>query len=255
VDDRGDDWDGHWTEHARANELNPAQDFRRRLCLRLLAPHAPIARLLDIGSGLGQLIGEAHIRWPAAELLGVELSRAGVEVSRARHPAAMFEVVDLLKTTTPSDGHADWATHAVCSEVLEHVDDPVALLVSARAWLAAGAVLVVTVPGGPISAFDRHIGHRRHFTPDDIGDILRSAGFDPLRCAGAGFPFFNLYRSLVIARGTALTRDAQQIDQAPTLGGRAVRAGMGAFGPLLQANAHVTPLGWQTVAVARVRPA
>ena len=253
--DPGDDWDEHWTEQARANELNPAQDFRRRLCLRLLAPYAPIARLLDIGSGLGQLIGEAQVRWPAAELLGVELSQAGVDAARARYPDATFEVVDLLQTTTPSAGHAGWATHAVCSEVLEHVDDPVALLVSARAWLAPGAVLVVTVPGGPMSAFDRHIGHRRHFTPDDLGDVLRRAEFEPVRTAGAGFPFFNVYRSLVIARGDKLATDAQEIDDVQTLGARAVRAGMAAFGPLLRANARVTPLGWQTVAVARVRPA
>ncbi len=193
--DARDDWDEHWTDHAQANELNPAQDFRRRLCLRLLAPYAPIARLLDIGSGLGQLIGDAHERWPAAEMLGIELSQAGVDSARARYPHAAFEVVDLLATTTPLEGRAGWATHAVCSEVLEHVDDPVALLTSARGWLAPGAVLVVTVPGGPMSAFDRHIGHRRHFTADDIGAVLRRAGFAPLRCAGAGFPFFNLYRA------------------------------------------------------------
>lgn len=249
--DARDDWDEHWTDHAQANELNPAQDFRRRLCLRLLAPHAPIARLLDIGSGLGQLIGDAHDRWPAAEMLGIELSQAGVDAARARYPHASFEVVDLLASTTPLEGRAGWATHAVCSEVLEHVDDPVALLTSARGWLAPGAVLVVTVPGGPMSAFDRHIGHRRHFTADELGAVLRSAGFAPLKCAGAGFPFFNLYRALVIARGDALAQDAREVDGSGGVGGRVVRVGMQAFGPLLRANARVTPMGWQTVAIAR----
>ena len=36
---------------------------------------------------------------------------------------------------------------------------------------------VVTVPGGPRSALDLHIGHRRHFTPDDISQVLTDAGF------------------------------------------------------------------------------
>ena len=35
---------------------------------------------------------------------------------------------------------------------------------NAAALLAPGAKVVVTVPGGPRSAFDKHIGHCRHFT-------------------------------------------------------------------------------------------
>ena len=74
-------------------------------------------------------------------------------------------VRDLLRDPAPDAEWAGWATHAVCSEVLEHVDEPVVLLRNARSWLAPGCRLVVTVPGGPMSAFDRHIGHRRHFSP------------------------------------------------------------------------------------------
>jgi len=61
-----------------------------------------------------------------------------------------------------------WATDATCSEVLEHVDDPKRLMVRSRTLLAPGCRLVVTVPGGPMSCFARHIGHRRHFTPSGL---------------------------------------------------------------------------------------
>ena len=44
--------------------------------------------------------------------------------------------------------YAGWATDAVCSEVLEHVDSPVLFLQAARPWLADGSRLIVTVPGG-----------------------------------------------------------------------------------------------------------
>src|SRR5438445_2155740 len=100
-----------------------------------------------------------------------------------------------------------WATHAVCSEVLEHLEQPADLLRNARAYLAPGCRVIVTVPGGPMSAFDRHIGHRKHYHPEDLRQVLECAGFRIERVSGAGYPFFNLYRRVVIARGSRLIGD------------------------------------------------
>ena len=55
---------------------------------------------------------------------------------------------------------------------------------------------------------DRHIGHRRHFTPADLAQVLGAAGFTVETATGAGFPFFNLYRLTVILRGARLKDDA-----------------------------------------------
>jgi trans-aconitate methyltransferase len=243
-----DDWDAHWSEFADAAQANPAQEYRRRLVLRLLAAGDAPARVLDIGSGTGELVGEILERWPSASALGLELSESGVSLSQRRVPAASFRVCDLLTEPTPRDGEAHWATHAVCSEVLEHVDDPVQLLRNARAWLAPGCQLVVTVPGGPMSTFDKHIGHRRHFSPADIGDVISAAGLVPVRLEAAGFPFHNLYRAMIIARGEKLVEAAR-----PTQAGKSsllVRAGAAAFGPLFQLNLPTSRFGWQTVALA-----
>src|SRR5437773_1070670 len=84
-----------------------------------------------------------------------------------------------------AEEHPNWATHAVCSEVIEHVDDPRRLLSSARAYMSPGCKLVLTAPGGPMSAFDRHIGHRRHWDPRDIKTLLLDAGFLPEHVTGA----------------------------------------------------------------------
>ena len=166
-------------------------------------------------------------------------------------PGAQVRVCDLLTAPQPAAGEVGWATHAVCSEVLEHVDEPVRLLRNARAWLAPGCRLVVTVPGGPMSAFDRHIGHRRHFSPGELGRVLVEAGFETQLLAGAGFPFFNLYRGLVIARGERLVDDAA-VESRDTPQARVIAAAMLAFKPLLAVSLPRSPLGWQTVAVARL---
>lgn len=246
----GDDWDDHWTEFGDANERNPAQAYRRQLALFLVGRGAPPERLLDIGSGNGELLADAARRWPQAELSGLELSPAGVDASRHKLPNAHVRVCDLLRDPQPAAGEAGWATHAVCSEVLEHVDEPVTLLRNARAWLAPGCRVVVTVPGGPMSAFDRHIGHRRHFSCSDLGEVMRAAGLEVQLLAGAGFPFFNLYRALVIARGERLATDAAAGAES-TPQARLIRAGMAAFHLLLPFSLPRSPLGWQTVGVAR----
>jgi 2-polyprenyl-3-methyl-5-hydroxy-6-metoxy-1,4-benzoquinol methylase len=245
-----DQWDSHWDDFGQANERNPAQEYRRRLALRLLERQGPPARLLDIGCGNGEFLASAAARWPGAELRGLELSDAAVAEARRKVPSARVRACDLLAEHGPPPDEAGWATHALCSEVLEHVDDPVGLLRSALEWMAPGCRVVVTVPGGPMSAFDRHIGHRRHFSPQDLRAAMSAAGLAVALVQGAGFPFFNLYRGLVILRGESLVADARPGAE-DTPSGLVVRAGMAAFRPLFLLNLPRSPLGWQTVGVAR----
>jgi SAM-dependent methyltransferase len=240
-----DDWDEHWTRFAEAAELNPAQEFRRHLVVDSLGVEAPCARIVDIGSGTGDLAADLVAELPEPRVLGLELSATGVEIARRKVPNAEFLKWDLLEGTPVDERYAGWAEHAVCSEVLEHVDDPVALIANARAFLASGCRLVITVPGGPMSAFDHHIGHRRHFTPDDAGEVLAAAGYEVVSARGVGFPFFNLYRYTVIAAGNRL------IENSDVHPGRATRAAGLVFRRLLAHNRRGRRLGYQTVVVAR----
>jgi SAM-dependent methyltransferase len=246
-----DDWESHWSSFAEAAERNPAQAFRRRLVLSLLAAHGAPQRYLDIGSGQGDLAVAVADRWPSAEIVGIELSRRGIDVAAGKLPRGRFRQFDLLSGEPPLPGFERRATHATCSEVLEHVDEPGRLLASARRWLAPGALLVVTVPGGPMSAFDRHIGHRRHYTVGELTSLLEPAGFVVLACGGAGFPFFNLYRRTVIARGQRLIADADAAEGVPLL----ARAAMAVFNQLLTASRTRGRRGWQTYAVAKLAEA
>jgi hypothetical protein len=80
--------------------------------------------------------------------------------------------------------------------------------------------------------------------------VVSAAGLEVVLLAGAGFPFFNLYRMLVIGRGERLIVDAGS-DASQTLSGLLVRAAMGAFRPLLMISLPRSRFGWQTVGVAR----
>jgi len=207
------------------------------------------AQILDIGSGQGDFLFNLRRVLPEAHFVGLELSASGVECSRKKVPEANFIIADLFRPPPDLDAYVGWATEAVCSEVLEHVDSPTAFLRAARLYLADDARLIVTVPSGPMSAFDRHIGHRQHFTRGSISGILQEAGFAVERVYLSGFPFFNLYRSVVIARGKKLVSDvdAGQPGFSAWLANRVMMI----FRGLFRLNLMDSRFGWQVVAVAR----
>jgi 2-polyprenyl-3-methyl-5-hydroxy-6-metoxy-1,4-benzoquinol methylase len=246
-----DDWDAHWDQYAESAGLNPAQRMRHDLIARLLSdsPDVTNARIFDLGSGQGDLLQKLQALLPEAKFLGAELSESGVAISRRKVPQATFLVADIFHPPAALNEFEGWGTHAVCSEVLEHVDDPAAFLKQAQKYLAPEAKLIVTVPAGPMSAFDRHIGHRQHFDRREIRALLEQAGYGVERVYLAGFPFFNLYRLLVIARGRRLAQDVET--QSSGISSGAAGFMMKLFRLLFRFNLRDSPFGWQVVAVAR----
>jgi len=243
-----DDWNQHWKAYAESATANPAQAYRRSLIFRALdlARSPKPVRLLEIGSGQGDLSRELKERHPELELVGMDVSEKGVQIARSKVPDGVFFQQDLGLPIGLPERYQGWATHAVCSEVLEHLDDPLAALRNARRCLAPGGRLVVTVPAGPMSAFDRHLGHRRHFTPALLRRLLEDAGLEVAALHGAGFPFFNLYRLTVVARGKKLIVDAGGERPLPKLAGVAMKV----FSKFFQLNADEGRHGWQLVATA-----
>lgn len=244
-----DNWDAHWDRYAGSASQNPAQRMRHELVARILRREKRDAmRLFDIGSGQGDMLAMLRPLFQKAEFLGAELSESGVNLSRKKVPSATFVVADLFSPPAEMESRLGWATDAVCSEVLEHVDEPAAFLRAANPFLADGARIVVTVPGGPMSAFDRHIGHRQHFTKRSISRVLEAGGFTVERVYRTGFPFFNLYRGVVIARGERLAHDVEGSGGASSI---AAALAMAVFRFLFQFNLTDSPFGWQVVAVGR----
>ena len=98
-----------------------------------------------------------------------------------------------------------------------------------------------------MSAFDKHLGHRRHFTKAALKAVLEEAGFEAKSVSAAGFPTFNLYRLTVLLRGEKLIDDTEG---SPPLLARLV---MMMFSVLLYIGLPNSPWGWQIVALAKRR--
>jgi trans-aconitate methyltransferase len=242
-------WNEHWQRYAQATRANPGQALRRRTVLRLLGPSAAAAEatILDFGCGSGDVLQGIAARFPQATLAGIDGSEDGLAVTRRALPQAMLIRGDIAAANGAPDTLSGWASHLVCSEVLEHVADPVAVLRNARACLKPGGRLVVTVPGGPMSAFDKAIGHRGHYTRARLKDELSQAGFKVEAAKAGGFPVFNLYRLLVMLRGERLVQD---IAGEPSLLARAAMAPLRWLMPLTLDD---SPWGW-LIAGAATKP-
>lgn len=249
-----DDWDDHWDRYGEAALSNPANRYRWNLIRSELDRPGSPGRIVDVGSGQGELTMRLAAEYPDAQVCGLEYSALGVKRSQEAARSAGLDVdfiqVDLLEPGGAPGLPNGWATAAVCSEVLEHVDRPETLLRNALDYMAPECRVVVTVPAGPRTAFDRHIGHRRHFTPRLLEQVLVDSGLQVETIRRAGFPFFNLYKTMVLLRGPKLISDVEHSDKqgwAARISSLAERL----FGVLFRWNLRSSPFGWQLVAVAR----
>jgi SAM-dependent methyltransferase len=156
-------------------------------------------RAIDVGCGDGSKVG-GWLNDHAASYVGFDVSAEAVQLARRRGLNA--EVVEDASPLPLADDSVDIA---ICSEVLEHLFDPLAALVEIRRVLARGGWLIVTVPnivnwrsrvdfavlgrwhpaGDDLSVKqpwrDPHI---RFFTRRALAGILSESGFELVTLAG-----------------------------------------------------------------------
>lgn len=208
-----DDWDHHWSVHNEAAAANPAQKYR---FLRIdslingLNLKKDVIKVVDLGCGSGDLLHDLSVRRPNYVLAGIEPSLHGVTVAASKTRGVEFINSDITK-----DAEANLVLSQsdviVCTEVLEHLDEPELLLRSLADKVPRFSFLVLSVPGGPRSSFDRHIGHRRHFSKKRLENLLSDSGFTNIRVYRSGFPAFNIYKICVLMLGDRLIASSKEI--------------------------------------------
>jgi 2-polyprenyl-3-methyl-5-hydroxy-6-metoxy-1,4-benzoquinol methylase len=175
-------------------------------------------RLLDVGCGIGNLIGVARGRCRTVH--GCDISEVAAREACGRGVIAVC--ADLNGGALPyRSGAFDQAT---CLEVIEHVVDPLQLLRELQRVLRPAGRLILTTPNiryvrnvarlvwrgeFPHTTTDTFVwggGHLHYFTRRDLGGLLVRAGFEAPRFLINARQFERSWRRRVLARMVGLER-------------------------------------------------
>lgn len=169
---------------------------------RDLAGDAPFAglRLLDIGCG-GGLLSEPMAR-RGADVVGADAAAGNIPVAQL-HAAQSGLTIDYRHTTAEDLAAAGEQFDVILNmEVVEHVADPLAYLTACQHLLKPGGLMVCsTLNRNPKSYVAAIIGAehimrwlpkgthdwRKFITPDELYDLIRKAGLDPVDRKGFVF--------------------------------------------------------------------
>jgi 2-polyprenyl-6-hydroxyphenyl methylase/3-demethylubiquinone-9 3-methyltransferase len=157
-------------------------------------------RLLDIGCG-GGLTAEPMARLGAA-VVGADAAEGNIAVART-HAAAQALPIDYRHTTAEALVEAGETFDAVLAmEVIEHVAEPLAFLEACRDLVRPGGLMIVSTLNRTARSYVQAIlgaevvlrwlppgthDWRRFVTPDELYDLMRQAGFDPVDRTGMVF--------------------------------------------------------------------
>jgi 2-polyprenyl-6-hydroxyphenyl methylase/3-demethylubiquinone-9 3-methyltransferase len=174
-----------------------AAEFGRDLSAPL--PFAGL-RILDIGCG-GGLLSEPMARLGAA-VVGADAAEANIPVAR-QHAEEQGLKIDYRHTTAEALAAAGEVFDLVLAmEIVEHVADPQALLTTCAALMKPGGLIVAsTINRNPKSFLMAIIGAEwvmrwlpkgthdwaKFITPDELADLVRGAGLDPVDRKGFVF--------------------------------------------------------------------
>jgi SAM-dependent methyltransferase len=115
--------------------------FARRVIAVAGAPAG--RRVADIGCGTGELLRELTATWPGADLVGVDFAASRLRTAAAAAPPVTLVDADLGGALPFADAAFDTI---FCTEVLEHLKDPVRCLRELRRVLTPDGRLALSVP-------------------------------------------------------------------------------------------------------------
>ena len=151
--------------------------FRQRnaLIVETLGRHAAgAASFLEIGCGNGYVLGAVREALPHLDVAGAELHPEGLAHARRRLPDVPLLQLDARRL--PFVGEFDVVG---AFDVLEHIDDDRAALLSIHRALNRDGLLLITVPQHPWlwSAADDAARHRRRYSRRALRELLAATGF------------------------------------------------------------------------------
>lgn len=156
--------------------------------LRGTLPDTP--KILDAGSGFGQYDYTMSMQFPKAKITAVDVKQEQIDDCNdfferiGRSDRVIFEYADLTTYQQPETFDL-----ALSVDVMEHIEDDVAVFINLAASLKKGGVLLISTPSDQ-GGSDVHDDHddsfieehvRDGYAIEDIEAKLKTAGFSAIR--------------------------------------------------------------------------
>ena len=182
----------NYIKHTNKNPLQKFLIERFFLSLIDLAKPLKLKRVLDAGCGEGFSLNKLMINKVGEQLEGIEYSKEAINIGKKLFPKANIKQRSIYDLPY-KDGSFDLI---VCTEVLEHLEDPQkALLEIVR---VSKKYAILSVPNEPIFrlsnllagkyvlGFGNSPGHINHWSPLSLINFVKKSG---LRILKTKFPF------------------------------------------------------------------
>ena len=132
-------------------------------------------RTLEVGCGSGNFT--ALIAQHCSELLAVDLDETYVQQTRSRLQA--YSHVEVITADATSMEYAQPFDTIIMLDVLEHIEDDVAVLHKLSQMLAPDGTLIIKVPAleALYNSLDKAVGHHRRYTPTTLRTALSKATY------------------------------------------------------------------------------
>ena len=166
---------------------SPAHVMRRKAILDFFESFPP-GSLLEMGCGAGRFLAD----WGRLGHAGEAIDLDPIARDLAKDCVSRFGLDFIIGSQRP-DRIFDYL---VCTEVLEHLDDPEGALADWLQSLKPGGHLLVTVPAfqHKWGTSDEWAGHVQRFEPEAFEDLLRDQGLKILHSKLYGFPIGEIIR-------------------------------------------------------------
>lgn len=166
----------YWSEGMASSDLRNQVPVYR-LAARL-ADKRGWAPVLDVGCGSGHKLATYF----DGETVGMD-QPSGIALARRNYPGRRWVEGDFAEDAIWEEAASQPPGLTICSDVIEHVEDPVELL-HRLAQVSAGAPVILSTPDRAVNDPERPLGppsnprHIREWAHDQFELLLHSAGFE-----------------------------------------------------------------------------
>ena len=182
-----------WGHGNASLRMSSPTRFRLRQSLKSIAKLKSGAKVLELGCGAGQFIREIKTIRPELDCYGCDISQSALEAAKQANDGVAYRL-SAEKTLPYENGSFD---AVLIFDVLEHVEDPDAILAEINRVMKTGGVFYCFVPceGDFLSLWrwvkklagkgheltKKYAGHINYFSRQSLFDLIKKNNFSVAR--------------------------------------------------------------------------